>query len=445
MRDILVTLIVFGSLPFILARPYIGILMWVWISVMNPHMQSWGFATTFPFAAIIAATTFVSMLISKDAKQLPNTSLTWALFAFAIWMTITTVFAFHIGPSFEMWSRVMKILLMIIVTMMLIKTRRHIELTIWMIVLSLAYYGVKGGVFTLLSGGSFLVWGPANTFIGGNNEIALALVMIIPLMHYLQLVAQRKWLRHAMTIAMLLCAVAALGSYSRGALLAIAAMGGLMWLKSRHKVLLGVALLVTAPLLITFMPDQWSARMNTINTYDSDASALGRINAWQMTYNIAVDRPLVGGGYAIYDAQTYLRYAPDPTHHRAAHSIYFQALGEHGFVGLGLYLLLGWITWRNGRWIIRRTAKLPEYKWAADLASMLQVSLAGFAVGGAFLSLLYFDVPYYLMAVMVAVRQLLAQQLKQPVATVYQCPRGVASVTPLPSGSRAATARRFID
>jgi hypothetical protein len=39
MRDILVTLIVFGALPFVFKRPYIGVLLWVWISVMNPHTQ----------------------------------------------------------------------------------------------------------------------------------------------------------------------------------------------------------------------------------------------------------------------------------------------------------------------------------------------------------------------------------------------------------------------
>jgi hypothetical protein len=96
--------------------------------------------------------------------------------------------------------------------------------------------------------------------------------------------------------------------------------------------------------------------------------------------------------------------------------VYFQALGEHGFVGLGLYLLLALSTWRTGSWIIRNTGKQEEYRWAYNLATMIQVSLIGFAVGGAFLSLLYFDVPYYLMAAMVATRVLVEKELKEKAA-----------------------------
>jgi hypothetical protein len=97
----------------------------------------------------------------------------------------------------------------------------------------------------------------------------------------------------------------------------------------------------------------------------------------------------------------------------AAHSIYFQALGEHGFVGLGLYLLLGFLIWRTGSWIIRNTSSREDYRWASGLATMLQVSLVGFSVGGAFLSLLYFDVPYYLMCAMVATRIVVEKGLKE--------------------------------
>jgi probable O-glycosylation ligase (exosortase A-associated) len=416
MRDIIVTLLVFGALPFIFKRPYFGVLMWVWISVMNPHTQSWGFAATFPFAAMIAGITILSLIFTREPKSLPNTSFTWMLFAILLWMTVTTALAFQPEESLDMWNKVMKTMLMTFVTLMLIKTKEQVQLLIWTIVISLGYYGVKGGIFTIKTGGTELVWGPGNTFIGGNNEIALALIMTIPLMHYLQMVTQKKWVHRSLTVAMSLCAVAAIGTYSRGALLAILAMGGVLWWKSQHKARIGMLILLATPLVLVFMPDKWGARMDTINTYEQDESAQGRINAWRMTYNLAKDRPLVGGGFEIYDAPIFSLYAPDPTNVKAAHSIYFQALGEHGFVGLGLFLLLGIITWRSGAWIIRNTEKMDEYRWASDLARMIQVSLVGYAVGGAFLSLLYFDVPYYLMAAMLITRVLVSQELRQQAA-----------------------------
>jgi putative inorganic carbon (HCO3(-)) transporter len=412
MRDILVTLIVFGSIPYIIKRPYIGVLMWVWISVMNPHTLGWGFASTFPFAAIIAAATLVGTVVTKDPKNLPLTPVTCTLLAFVVWINISTLFALQQETIWVQWNKVMKIMLMVFVPLMLLKTQRHIYLFIWILVISLGFYGVKGGFFTISSGGQFRVWGPASTFIEGNNEVALALVMVIPLMHYLQLLVHNKWVRHAFTLAMLLCALASLGSYSRGALLAIAAMSVFLWLKSTKKVVLGALLVMTVPLMLIFMPDKWSERMDTINTYEEDSSAMGRINAWHMAFNLAKDRPLVGGGFDIYDAPTFERYAPIPTDIHAAHSIYFQALGELGFVGLILYMMIGFLTWRTGTWIIRNTRSRDDLKWAYHLATMGQVSLIGFAVGGAFLSLLYFDVPYYLMVAMVVTRTIIEKELK---------------------------------
>jgi putative inorganic carbon (HCO3(-)) transporter len=412
MRDILVTVLVFGSLPYIFKRPYIGIIMWVWISVMNLHTQGWGFARTFPFAAIIAVATLLSMLVSSDKKALPATPVTITFIAFTLWMSVTAIFAIHPDQVSVQWIRVYKIMGMTLVTLMLIKERRQIELLIWTIVISLGYYGVKGGIFTIRSGGSDRVWGPEGTFIDGNNEIALALIIVIPLMYYLHSITKNKWGRYAFIGSILLCALASLGSYSRGAAIAIVAMVIFLWLKSRHKMKLGLLIVIAAPLMLLVMPTQWFDRIDTINTYQDDSSAMGRINAWHMAFNLAVDRPLTGGGFEIYDPGVFLQYAPNPYDVHAAHSIYFQVLGEHGFVGLFLYLTLGFLTWRTGSWIIRNTRDDPNLKWATELATMLQVSLLGFAVGGAFLSLVYFDVPYYLMAAMVSLRVHIENELK---------------------------------
>lgn len=432
MRDIFVTIVVFGSLPFIFKRPYWGAVMWIWISVMNPHAQGWGFARTFPFAAIIAACTLVSIFLYKGAKRLTMTPPVVLFIFFAFWMTLTSIFAIHPDQVYPQWNKVMKIFGMTLVVLMLLKERKHIECAIWSIVISIGYYGVKGGIFTIRSGGSDRVWGPAGTFIEGNNEVALAFVMVIPLMFYLMKITKNRWGRYSFMASIGLCAFAALGSYSRGALLAVAAMGAFLWLKSKEKIALGLVLVVLAPVMFLAMPSQWHARMDTIKDYQSDGSAMGRVNAWHMATNLAKDRPL-GGGFEIYDYGVFRLYAPVPEDVHAAHSIYFQILGEHGFVGLLIYLALGVMTWRSGSWIIKRTRLDPEFHWAADLANLLQVSLLGFAVGGAFLSLAYFDVPYYVMAAMLATRLIVEERARQlkparaPIAARAQRVRPAAS------------------
>ena len=425
MRDILITIIILGSLPFILKSPAIGGLMWVWVSVMNPHTQAWGFATHLPFAFIIAIATMLSLVMTREPKSLPLTPVSVLLLLFVAWMNVTALFALLPDSSWVQWNKVMKIMLMSFVIMMVIRTRRDIARLIWVLVGSIGYYGVKGGIFTIRSGGTERVWGPEETFIGDNNSLALALIITIPLMYYLQQNSDRRWLRHGLSAAMLLSALAALGSYSRGALLAIAAMVLFMWLKSGRKLVLGALLGLVTPLLLAFMPERWAERMDTINTYEEDSSAMGRLNAWRMAWNLARDR-FPGGGFDVSDGAIFARYAPNPMDVHAAHSIYFQALGEHGFVGLLIYLALGIATWRTASAIIRLTRGKAELRWAHGLATMSQASLIGFAVGGAFLSLLYFDMPYYLMAALIATRIVVERALRAPAPTPRQAKSGAA-------------------
>jgi O-antigen ligase len=93
-----------------------------------------------------------------------------------------------------------------------------------------------------------------------------------------------------------------------------------------------------------------------------------------------------------------------------AHSIYFQVLGEHGFVGLFLFVLLGVFAWRTGAKVIRATKHDPKTKWAADLIAMTQVSLIGYATAGAFLGLAYFDLPYHLIVIIVLAKVVLERE-----------------------------------
>jgi putative inorganic carbon (hco3(-)) transporter len=387
--------------------------MWVWISVMNPHRLTWGFAYSLPFAAIVASATLFSVFFTKEPRHFPVKGVTIALLLFILWMNVTTLFAFHPEEAYFQWSRVMKTMLMVFVMLLVLHSRKHIHILVWVLVLSLGFYGIKGGIFTILSGGVYRVWGPDGSYIADNNSISLALIMIIPLMRYLQTISRKAIVRHSLTAAMGLSAMAALGSHSRGAFLAITAMAGFLWLKSRNKITLGLVAITLIPLALMFMPDKWVVRMETIKTYQEDKSVQGRFNAWWMAWNVAKNRPLVGGGYELYGLDVFARYAPDPTGVHSAHSIIFQALGEHGFVGLGLYSLLGLLTWRTGSWITRRTVGRDDLDWASELGRMVQVSLMGFATGGLFLNLVYLDITYYFMVILVLTRVLLEKEARQ--------------------------------
>ena len=413
MRDIALFGFVFGLVPFILYRPYLGVLAYIWLSVMNPHRLTWGYAYDFGFALIIGATTLIGALFTKRRSTVPVNALSIALGLFMVWTSITTVVALYPGESYETWLVMAKTLFIVLMIPVLIQTREHFRLLIWVIVISLAYYGVKGGVFVLTTGGAFRVWGPSGSYIEDNNALAVALIFIVPMMRYLQLTSPSKSVRWMLLAMMLLCAVAVFGSYSRGALLAVTAMGAFLWLKGRHKLAFIVIAIISLPFVLSFMPEQWYRRMETIGTYQLDSSASMRLNSWGTMLNIAKDRPVFGAGYEVAKKQVYDRYAPDPSFPpQVAHSIYFQALGSHGFVGLALYLALLLCHWRYAGRIVRKAGDRPDLAWARHYGLMMQVSIVGFAVGGAFLSLILFDVPYYLIGTTLVAGRLLDEQLK---------------------------------
>ena len=162
--------------------------------------------------------------------------------------------------------------------------------------------------------------------------------------------------------------------------------------------------------------------MDTIKTVEEDTSFMGRVIAWKQSTLIALDNPLFGGGfYAVQDLSVWLKYArefnkldfiptPEPNIRVAfaAHSIYFQTLGDLGFVGLGLFLAILFTSWRNASKVIRAVRDRPDWHWARDLARTLQYSIFAYVIAGAALNMAYFDYMYMVFAILVALRELVS-------------------------------------
>lgn len=412
MRDMAILVLLIGLIPYVLRKPWIGIIAWVVVSVMNPHRMTYGFAYNLPIAQVIVAATLLGVFFSRDPKRFPLTPVTGTLLFFVLWMNLSTAFALFPDAAFGQWVKVMKIMFVLFLGIAILHTQTHLNALVWAIVGSLGFFGVKGGIFALLTGGAFRIYGPPDSDVGDNNAISFALVITLPLFYYLFTTVPNKWVKRGLLVSIGLCALAILASHSRGAFLALAAMTGFLWLKSDKRGWLGIVILIAAPAMLAFMPDEWFARMSTIRTYEQDASSMGRINTWTMAFNLAKDHPILGGGFQIYNAESFARWAPDPLDIHAAHSIYFAALGEHGFVGLFIFLTLCGLTWHTGSYVAKATRQIPKLVWAANLGRMLQVSLVGYAVGGAFLSVLYFDVFYYLIAILVLLRRIVEEEVR---------------------------------
>lgn len=410
MRDFLVVMIVLGSVPFILVRPYIGILMWFWLSMMNPHKLAWGYAQEFRVALVVAATTLLGWLASRDSKSPPNSGITYALAAFTVWVSLAAMLAIHPDEAIPKWEEIIKILGMTFVTMCIVQSRDRIHWLVWVVTMSVAIFGIKGGLFAIATGGSYRVYGPEGSFIEENNALALALIVILPMLQYLRTNTADKRVKLGLTSAMGLTVISILASYSRGALLGLGLTLGFLLLKARQRVV--TVLIVGSVLSVALftLPGEWFERMHSIENFEQDESAVGRLDAWTFSYKLALDHPFFGGGQLVgTDSVLFEHYVPTALNARAAHSIYFEVLGETGFVGLGIFLILMYVSFRAASKIIKSTRDRPDLQWARSLAAMLQVSFVGYAATGAFLSLGFFDL-YYALVAIVAVTQLVVRR-----------------------------------
>ncbi|HET7879342.1 MAG TPA: putative O-glycosylation ligase, exosortase A system-associated [Acetobacteraceae bacterium] len=394
-------------LPITLLRPFVGVLLWSWISFMNPHRLVYdGPALAVPWAMLTFGATVVGCVIAREPKRFPLNAVTVLIALFLVMISVTTLFAVGPWPEVEAkWEAVSKAFLFLLVTASLLTDRDRIHALIWVMALSLAFYGIKGGAFTILGGGANRVFGPDGTMIGDNNHLAVALLVSLPLMNYLRLESRHALIRHGFLATMVLTLFSVVGSYSRGALLALAAVTAYFWLKSSKKLVSGILLAAALAGALAFMPENWLDRMHTIGTYEEDSSATSRLDIWHTAWRIAVARPLTGGGfYAPYSQPVVDQYDPGAAA-RAVHSIWFEVLGEQGFPTFFVWVGISVAGAIYARRIISRTRGIAELAWCANLARMVQVSMIAYLVGGSFLSLCYWDYYFTLLAIVSALYQ----------------------------------------
>jgi len=408
-RDLLLLALVFGLAPVALLRPHIGALAYHWVSLMNPHRLVWGFMYGQPIGQLFAGVTLAGWILTPERKRPLVTPLTWLLLAFFAWTTLTTLNAQVPEAAWAEWQRLSKIVAAALMSCALFAEERRLRQFVAVVALSIAFFGVKGGLFVLATGGAHLVWGPPQSLIGDNNGLALALVTILPLLAWLAETASRRGLRLALWGAFALTLVAVLGTRSRGGFVALLVTGGVLALRSRHRLAFAALALFAALVALLFLPPEWSERIASIERWDRDGSFALRLDVWAWTLELVERRPILGGGFGIFTTNgisdgrdTWL----------TAHSIVFQVLGEHGWPGLVLFLSLlagGVLTARNAARLARGREELA---WAARLGSLLEVSYVGYAAAGMFLSMAYYDLLYQLIAITILARALVREHLR---------------------------------
>ena len=371
--------------------PAAGLVAWEWFSIFSPHLMVFGFARGQPFNELIAIATLGGWLLSRERKSFPTDALPWMMLLFCIWVTFNGLFVPIPDVAWHYWGLIMKIFVGTFLAFMLLTTKARIHAMIWTLVISVGYYGMRGGIYTLATLGNGHVIGPMGTMLGDNNSIALIEVMTIPLLYYLAKHTQHLLVRLGLIAGFILQILSVFGSYSRGGIIALCVVLLMFWLRVKNKITYAIAGIAVLGFATSIMPAAFWERMDTLHNVSADSSFEGRVQAWHVAYWYAnAHFPFGAGFYSLQVPQLWHQFYPDSVQH-AAHSIYFQVLGEHGYPGLAIYLVILFLALRNARFVMRRTRDNPELEWLNDLARMITAGLISYYVGGAALSLAYFD------------------------------------------------------
>ncbi len=423
MRDFLVLAIMLGSVPLCFLNPYFGTLMYVWVTYFNPHRFAWSYAHDFPVAMTIAVPTLAGLIFAKKSVRSLLTMESVLLLLLLVWFFVSYVHALGVplfagnmvDAKYEM-NHVSKIILFTFVMVLVIFTKERLRGIMLVTAGSFGLLAVKSALFGLRTSGESRVWGPPDSFLSDNNAFGLALNMALPLLFFLARQEKNRWIKIFLWVAFACTILVILLTYSRGALLGLFAVLTAIMLKSRHR-FVGLFFLAGAALLVlSFAPSAWMDRMGRFMNGDLDTSAQERLVSWETAWNLAQDYPITGGSFDVLpNVEVFQRYEPRPLplgHPSSGpHSIYFQLLGDQGFVGLGLFLLLiGSCYW--SLWRLRRDARrLASATYLVDYACMVEVAILGFMVSGAFLGFVYLDVIYQMIGFVIVIKVLYRREL----------------------------------
>ncbi|MFA5984831.1 MAG: putative O-glycosylation ligase, exosortase A system-associated [Methylococcaceae bacterium] len=401
MRDIVVLIFLTGCIFAALKKPWYGVLSLAIFSYLNPHAYAWGAVKSLPVYYILFLVVSIRTFMTEDKQSIPKD---WRVKAFiCLWLYYFITSAAAYLPDIA-WNRlwvISKIYLPFIFTLLLINTREKLYYLIVTMAASIGVVSLKGGIFAILTGFSGRVYGPPLTQFEENNLFAVTMLMNIPLLLIWRQGTSNLFLKKGLLFSVPIIYCAALSSFSRGALLTMATLTLMLIWHSKHKVLALPMVLIGAIVASGFLPESWFERMHTLQTYDQDASAMGRIVVWKDGWNHTLSHPFTGTGF---DGWIYLT-------ERDWHSSYVEMFSEHGFIAFSLWISLIVGTLINLSGLAKKTKHIPELESVAHTANMLKISLACYMVGGAFLGLSYFDFLYHLIFIAVLLKKFTLEEL----------------------------------
>ena len=400
-------------------RPFLFVLAYAYIDIVSPQRLSYFLLNSIPISLIAVILAVGGWAIADDKAGLRfgvRQFLLVVLLAYCAWTTGNADFP---REALDKWGWVWKALAFAIFLPLTLRTKLRMEALALFMILCASSIIVVGGIKTLVSGGGY---GALNLMVDNNSGlyegsiISAVAICIIPLILWLAkhgtLFApdwRTKGYAYALAFA---CLMIPVGTQARTGLICIALLA-VLTLRSVKRRVLYVCLLSAAGLIaVPLLPASYTQRMDTIQGYQADQSASTRLAVWAWTWDYVTHGHPFGGGFNAYlqnrivvqtvatqkDGAVSTQEANETTDAaRAYHSSYFEMLGEQGYPGLAVYLLLHALGLIRMEAIRRRWKKAEGADaWIAPLATALQHGHLIYMAGSLFVGIAFQPFVYML-------------------------------------------------
>jgi probable O-glycosylation ligase (exosortase A-associated) len=436
MRDLVFVAFLAVFFAFGFRRPFIFALVYVYIDIVSPQRLTYFLLNAIPISLIAVALTVGGWALvdkKQDTRVAPRQVLIVVLLLYCFVTTRTADFPIE---AVDKWDWVWKALAFAAFLPLMLRTKLRIESLLLMMILAASSIIIVGGIKTIASGGGG--YGQLDLMVANNSglyegsTISTVAIAIIPLILWFTkygTVFPPDWKVKGFCYCLVFaCLLIPIGTSTRTGLLCIGLLAVLMLRDTKRKVLYLSLLGIVGLAAVPFLPSTFTDRMSTIKTYKADESASTRIAVWKWTWEYAKDHPF-GGGFEMYrqnniryDTETVAKVEGSTTVERkltvdkarAFHSAYFEMLGEQGFPGLALWLMIH-ITGLFRMEVLRRRYRKPAAgeEWVSPLASALQMAHLCYLLGGAFVAVAFQPFIYMLIGAQIGLDTYLGRRRQE--------------------------------
>ena len=453
MLNLFLTAFVTAFLAAGVRKPFLFVLAYAYIDIVAPQKVSWGFLQSIPISLIAFMGAVTAWAVAEDKSGIRFSPRQFLLLLLLIYCGLTTRGADFPDEALEKWAWVWKALVFAMFLPLTLRTRLRIEAFTLIMVLSVGVIVIGGGIKTLAGGGGYgelklLV--NDNTGLYEGSIISTVAVCVMPLALWLARHGTifkpglLVWL-FALGICFS-CLLMPVGTQARTGLICVAVLGVMMLRSVKRRLLYIGAIGALVTIAIPFLPQSYTERMSTIRNHQSDQSASTRVAVWKWTIEYAKTHPF-GGGFEAYrqnvlsydkieaenagDNNTAIETQRIEERGRAYHSSYFEMLGEQGYPGLAMWLLLHIMGVIHMEVIRRSYAKntSPELRWVTPLADALQQAQIVYLFGGAFVGIAFQPFCYMLVGLQCGLSAYIGR-VKRAAPKPFRTPRQSAPALP---------------